>query len=59
MVRVTYVTCPQCKKQYYLHTEDYRQNAEAYAQCPFCKKKFAPEEGNPYPPLETGRKSGH
>jgi uncharacterized CHY-type Zn-finger protein len=59
MVRVTYITCPQCKKEYYLHTEDYRQHEEAFAQCPFCTKKFAPEEGNPNPPLPPRQKSGH
>ena len=51
MVRVTYVTCPDCKKQFYLHTDHYLENKEAFAQCPFCLKQFDPEEGNPYPPL--------
>lgn len=55
MVRVTYVTCPACQKQFYLHTEDYRQNKDAYLQCPFCTKKFDPQEGKPYPPMHTDK----
>jgi len=51
MVRVTYVTCPGCKKEFYLRTADYTENKDAYAECPFCKKQFSPEEGKPYPPL--------
>ncbi len=52
MVRVTYVTCPACKKLFYLHTQDYKESEEAYAQCHFCTEHFDPEEGNPYPSLD-------
>ncbi len=51
MVRVTYVTCPQCKKEYYLRTEDFSENRDANTECPFCTKEFKPEEGHPHPPF--------
>lgn len=50
MARVTYVTCPDCKKQFYLRTDDFRDNPDAYLECPFCTKEFSLAEANLYPP---------
>ena len=50
MARVTYVTCPDCKKRFYVRTEDFIDNPDAYLECPFCTKEFSPVDGDLYPP---------
>lgn len=42
MPKVIYVTCPDCKKEFYVGREFF-EIEEAYCQCPFCNKEFKPQ----------------
>lgn len=45
MAKVYYVTCPICRKEYYLEEMLYKtmsSKANLKLKCPFCKKDFLP-----------------
>lgn len=43
MSRIFWVKCPDCNKEFYAHTADFRRkNRKLF--CPFCKKYFLDEE---------------
>jgi predicted Zn finger-like uncharacterized protein len=49
--KVSYVTCPQCARQYYVERSDYLGKPEALCRCPFCGREFPVKDGAPHPPF--------
>lgn len=52
MDKISFVTCPQCRGEYYIERVDYVRQPDAFCHCPFCGHEFAAREGSPRPPLE-------
>lgn len=50
--KVVYVTCPECKKEFYVGTEFF-EIEESYCSCPFCSKEFKPQ------PSQTDKSAAH
>jgi transposase-like protein len=41
MAKVQYITCPKCRRDYYLDKILFEQNKETIKlRCPFCKSEF-------------------
>jgi len=51
MEKISYVSCPQCGKEFYIERADYVGKPGALCHCPFCAREFKAHEGNPRPPL--------
>lgn len=51
MDKVSYVTCPHCRGEFYVERSDYVGQPEAPCHCPFCHREFKASDGEPRPPL--------
>ncbi len=43
MARIFWVTCPQCKGEFYCHWQEFRHTKEQLL-CPYCGRRFLDEE---------------
>jgi predicted Zn finger-like uncharacterized protein len=49
--KVSFVTCPECKGEYYVERSDYLGKPDGLCHCPFCAHEFPISRGNARPPV--------
>ncbi len=55
---ISYVTCPSCRGEFYIHRPDFEAAVDARCYCPFCRHTFGVQDGQPRPPVAPSRTAG-